>query len=74
MSDRIIVMAVQEVRYWLNFQTTSAQRVNTVFKLNLCSLRRLKKSLNLVSCCRPLGLQILSPEWEQGKFPLISVS
>ena len=34
MSDGVIVMAVQEeVRCWLNLQTTHAQRVNRAFKV-----------------------------------------
>ena len=40
MSDRVIVMAVQEqVRCCLNLQTASAQRTNTAFKVMIKSVK-----------------------------------
>ena len=39
MSDTVIVMVVEEeVKCWLNLQTTGAQRVNTVFKVMIKSM------------------------------------
>ena len=39
MSDGVIVMAVQEeVRCWLNLQTTSTQRVDRAFKVMIKSM------------------------------------